>query len=139
MESFIKVFVLIYLAYQTYKDIREKEVSLRSIIIFSVSGVVINIIITKISLFDMFLGIAVGFSVILIGKLMKDGIGTGDGAVLSSIGILMGGKMCLLIFLMAITISAAVVIVLLAFKKVKMKQQLPFIPYILCAYMLILM
>ena len=139
MESFIKVFVLIYLAYQTYKDIREKQVSLRSIIMFSLVGVVINISITNISLFDMILGSAVGFGVILIGKLMKDGIGTGDGAVLSSIGILMGGKICLLIFLIAITISAVIVIFLLVFKKVKMKQELPFIPYILFAYMLILM
>ena len=139
MESFIKVFILIYLAYQTYKDIREKAVSLRSIIIFSLAGVFINIFSTNISLFDMFLGSAVGFGVILIGKLMRDGIGIGDGAVLSSIGILIGGKMCLLIFLMAITISAVIVIVLLVFKKVKMKQELPFIPYILCAYLLILM
>jgi len=139
MTSFIKVFVLIYLAYQTNKDIREKSVSLKSIVIFSLAGAVINIIITNISLIDMLLGIAVGFGVILIGKLMRDGIGIGDGAVLSSIGVLIGGKMCLLIFIMAITISAAVVIVLLVFKKVKMKQQLPFVPYILCAYMWILM
>jgi len=139
MTSFIKVFVLIYLAYQTNKDIREKSVSLKSIVIFSLAGAVINIIITNISLIDMLLGISVGFGVILIGKLMRDGIGIGDGAVLSSIGVLIGGKMCLLIFIMAITISAAVVIVLLVFKKVKMKQQLPFVPYILCAYMWILM
>ena len=139
MESFIKVFVLSYLAYQTYKDIREKSVSLKSIIIFSLVGVVINIGLANISLFNMFLGIAVGLGVILIGKLMKDGIGIGDGAVLSSIGILIGGKMCLLIFIMAITISAAVVIVLLVLKKVKLKQELPFVPYILCAYIWILM
>lgn len=139
MESFIKVFVLSYLAYQTYKDIREKSVSLKSIIIFSLVGVVINIGLANISLFNMFMGIAVGLGVILIGKLMKDGIGIGDGAVLSSIGILIGGKMCLLIFIMAITISAAVVIVLLVLKKVKLKQELPFVPYILCAYIWILM
>jgi len=139
VESFIKVFVLSYLAYQTYKDIREKSVSLKSIIIFSLVGVVINIGLANISLFNMFMGIAVGLGVILIGKLMKDGIGIGDGAVLSSIGILIGGKMCLLIFIMAITISAAVVIVLLVLKKVKLKQELPFVPYILCAYIWILM
>jgi len=139
VESFIKVFVLSYLAYQTYKDIREKSVSLKSIIIFSLVGVVINIGLANISLFNMFMGIAVGLGVILIGKLMKDGIGIGDGAVLSSIGILIGGKMCLLIFIMAITISAAVVIVLLVLKKVKLKQELPFVPYILCAYVWMLM
>ena len=139
MENFVKVFVLSYLAYQTYKDIREKSVSLISIIIFSLAGVFINICITNISLFSMFLGISVGLGVILLGKLMKDGIGTGDGAVLGSIGILIGGKMSLLVFIIAITISAAVVIVLLTFKKVKMKQELPFVPYILCAYVLMLM
>ena len=139
MDSFIKVFILSYLAYQTYKDIREKSVSLKSTIVFSLTGVVINIVITNITIINMLLGITVGLGVILIGKLMKDGIGAGDGAVLSSIGVLIGGKMCLLVFLMAITISAAVVIVLLVFRKVKLKQELPFIPYILCAYMLILM
>jgi len=139
LESLLKVFILIYLTYQTYKDIRQKSVSLNSIIIFSSVGAIINVAITNISLFDMFLGIAVGLGVILLGKLMKDGIGAGDGAVLSSVGILIGGKMCLLVFIMAITISAAVAIVLLVFKKVKMKQELPFIPYILCAYLCILM
>ena len=139
MDSFIKVFILSYLAYQTYKDIREKSVSLKSTIVFSLTGVVINIVITNITIINMLLGITVGLGVILIGKLMKDGIGAGDGAVLSSIGVLIGGKMCLLVFLMAITISAAVVIVLLVFRKVKMKQELPFIPYILCAYIWILM
>jgi len=139
VDSFIKVFILSYLAYQTYKDIREKSVSLKSTIVFSLTGVVINIVITNITIINMLLGITVGLGVILIGKLMKDGIGAGDGAVLSSIGVLIGGKMCLLVFLMAITISAAVVIVLLVFRKVKMKQELPFIPYILCAYIWILM
>ena len=138
MGSIIKVFILSYLAYQTYKDIREKSVSLKSIIIFSLASVVINVCMNNISLISMFLGITVGLCVILIGKLMNDGIGSGDGAVLSSIGILIGGKMCLLVFILAITISAAVVIILLALKKVKMKQELPFIPYILCAYMCIL-
>jgi len=138
MESFIKVFILSYLAYQTYQDIKKKSVSLKSIIVFSIVGAVINVAITNISLFDMLLGITVGLGVILIGRLMKDGIGAGDGAVLSSIGILIGGKMCLLVFIMAITISAAVAIVLLVFKKIKMKQELPFIPYILCAYMWVL-
>ena len=135
MGSFIKVFILSYLAYQTYKDIREKSISLKSVIIFSIAGAVINIGITNISLLNMFLGIAVGLCVILIGKLMKGAIGTGDGAVLSSIGILIGGKMCLFVFILAITISAAVVIILLVFRKVNMKQELPFVPYILFAYM----
>jgi len=139
LESFVKIFILSYLAYQAYKDIKEKSVSLKSILIFSCAGAVINIVIINISLINMLLGIAVGLGVALIGKLMKDGIGAGDGAVLSSIGILIGGKMCLLVFIMAITISATVVIVLLILKKVKMKQELPFIPYILFAYMWSLM
>lgn len=134
METLIKVIVLCYLAYQALEDIKNKSVSLKSIIIFSFASAVTSICISKLSLLNMLCGVAVGIGVVLIGKLMKDGIGSGDGAVLSSIGLLIGGKMCLLIFIIAITISAGVAIVLLVFKKVKMKQELPFIPYLLCAY-----
>ena len=138
MESYVKAFILMYLMYQTYKDIKEKSVSLKSIIIFSLLSGVIDIVFTNMTFIDMILGIGVGLCVILIGKIMRDGIGAGDGAVLSSIGILIGGKSCLLVFIMAITIFAFVAIILLIFKWVKMKQELPFIPYILCAYMLTL-
>ena len=139
MESYVKAFILMYLMYQTYKDIKEKSVSLKSIIIFSFLSGVINIVFNNMTFIDMILGIGVGLCVILIGKIMRDGIGAGDGAVLSSIGILIGGKSCLLVFIMAITIFALVAIILLIFKWVKMKQELPFIPYILCAYMLTLL
>ena len=139
MESYVKAFILMYLMYQTYKDIKEKSVSLKSIIIFSLLSGVIDIVFTNMTFIDMILGIGVGLCVILIGKIMRDGIGAGDGAVLSSIGILIGGKSCLLVFIMAITIFAFVAIILLIFKWVKMKQELPFIPYILCAYMLTLL
>lgn len=139
MECLIKVFVVIYLSYQTFEDIRKKSVSLISVFIFSLLGAVMNVCFTNTSPLNMFLGVTVGLGVILIGKLMKDGIGIGDGAVLSSIGILIGGKMCLLVFIIAITISAVIGIILLIFKRVKMKQELPFIPYILCAYVWVLM
>jgi len=139
VESYVKAFILMYLMYQTYKDIKEKSVSLKSIIIFSLLSGVIDIVFTNMTFIDMILGIGVGLCVILIGKIMRDGIGAGDGAVLSSIGILIGGKSCLLVFIMAITIFAFVAIILLIFKWVKMKQELPFIPYILCAYMLTLL
>lgn len=139
MECFIKVLVVSYLSYQTFEDIRKKSVSLISIFIFSIISAVINVCLTNTSLLNMFLGVLVGLGVILIGRLMKDGIGIGDGAVLSSIGILIGGEICLLVFIIAITISAVIGTVLLILKKVKMKQELPFIPYILCAYVLVLL
>lgn len=139
VECFIKVLVVSYLSYQTFEDIRKKSVSLISIFIFSIISAVINVCLTNTSLLNMFLGVLVGLGVILIGRLMKDGIGIGDGAVLSSIGILIGGEICLLVFIIAITISAVIGTVLLILKKVKMKQELPFIPYILCAYVLVLL
>lgn len=135
MENIIKILIICYLTYQAFEDIRKKTISFISIIIFSFIGIVINICIINNSMLNMFLGIGVGLGVILAGKLMKDGIGIGDGAILSSIGIFVGGKNCLLIFIIAITISAVAGIILLTFKKVKMNQELPFIPYILCAYL----
>lgn len=134
MENIIKIIIICYLTYQAFEDIRKKEISLISIFIFSFIGIVINVCTVNNSIVNMFWGIGVGLGVILVGKLMKDGIGIGDGAVLSSIGIIVGGRNCLLIFIIAITISAVTGIILLTFKKVKMNQELPFIPYILCAY-----
>lgn len=138
MGIFIKIAVLNYLAFETYEDLKKKTVSVSSIIVFSAAGTIVNLFGKNISLLNMFLGLAVGAGVMIIGKIMNDGIGIGDGAILSSVGIIIGGKQCLLLFFVAIMAAAFISLVLLLLKKVKLKQQLPFVPYILAGYIFLL-
>ena len=138
VEIFIRLIVLCFLIYETYEDIRKKSVAVVGIVAFSIVGVVINCLSLNFSINEMLIGVSVGAGVILLGRLMNNGIGAGDGAILFSIGILLGGELCLLIFLSALTMAALTSVVLLIMGKVSMKQRIPFVPYILCGYLFVI-
>lgn len=135
----IWIVVLGYLAYESYEDLKRKSIPVSSLIVCAMLGLVIDICglndIVE-STRDIFLGIALGVTVILAGKIMKGGLGVGDGTLLICIGILLGGRLCLLVFIIAVTLAAGASAILLAFKKVTIGQSLPFVPFIFGGYII---
>lgn len=137
MKTLIEFITGIYLLFLTIEDVKKRTVPLACIIIFSGSGIFMNYIFKYQSLSSLFLGIGVGAVVIVLGKVTRGGVGLGDGAVLGSIGIVIGGEKGFLLFFISIFMSAIFSLIFLSLKKVKWKQELPFLPYILCTYIIL--
>lgn len=130
--------MIMYLVFQSYEDIKRRSITVISVLIFSLLAIIFNLFTDYIGVKDMIFGICIGIGVTVIGILMNNAIGIGDGFLLSSLGILLGGRKCFLIFMIAISLSAITAMILLILKKVTVKQELPFVPYILGAYMIMI-
>lgn len=83
-------------------------------------------------------GCAVGLSVITISRITGGKIGMGDGILLCVTGLGLGFWSNLELFGIALFIAAIISIILLALQFVDRKKSIPFIPFLLAGYVLML-
>lgn len=87
---------------------------------------------------DMLTGLIPGALLLVIAKLSRQAIGYGDGIMLISSGILTGFFGAVFMLLVSMLLASAVSVALMIIKKGKGKTQLPFIPFMLGAYVVML-
>ncbi|HHU72480.1 MAG TPA: hypothetical protein GXZ21_10700 [Clostridiales bacterium] len=85
---------------------------------------------------DRLLGSLVGVGVILISLITKGKIGMGDGVILCITGISLGLWNNFEMFLIALSLSSIVSIILLATKRADRKKAIPFVPFIFIAFVI---
>jgi leader peptidase (prepilin peptidase)/N-methyltransferase len=87
------------------------------------------------SFFGLLMGGGVFFLIVLISYLIlkQEGMGMGDVKLMSGLGLIMGFKNTLLIFILSFLIGAIISIILLAVKKKTKKDYIPFGPFIAMA------
>jgi leader peptidase (prepilin peptidase)/N-methyltransferase len=91
-----------------------------------------------INLPDRMGGLAVGVGVVLISLYTRGMIGMGDGLLLCVTGIALGFWGNVELFAIALFIAATLSVVLLIFRVVDRKKSLPFVPFLLCGYVIYL-
>ena len=82
-------------------------------------------------------GSLIGFIIMGISILTKGGIGLGDGGLLCVMGLYVGFYKNLEIFLLALLMASICGIVLLLIKKADRKTELPFVPFLTIAYIIV--
>ena len=90
----------------------------------------------EISLEKMGTGILVGIFLLFVGKITRGQIGLGDGIAFLVIGMAMGGKESLFLLVESLCILFCFCLVGLLIGKIKMKQKLPFLPFVFIAYVI---
>ena len=83
-------------------------------------------------------GLIVGLSIMLLSKITGGKIGMGDGLVLCVIGIGLGLWQTMEVVALALFFAAILSIILLSFGKADRKKKIAFVPFLLLAYVLIL-
>ena len=134
MGIITKAIVVLFLIFETVEDVRKKSISLLWIVITGVLACGFTIVTENVEIKEIIIGIAIGIAIMLLGY-FTNCIGVGDGAVLTVIGILIGGKLSLGVFVVGMTLAATISLVLLMFRRVALKQEIPFVPYMLIAYL----
>ncbi len=83
-------------------------------------------------LLSALLGLLLGGGMFLLASgISRGGIGMGDVKLLAAVGSYMGSGSILAVIFLAVTASAVYSIVMLILKKIKLKEEIPFAPFIL--------
>ena len=126
------------LAWAAWKDIRSKKLPVIFLIIGACTGIVLQIIIGEASIWEMLLSCIPGGIAFILAFLTKQAIGYGDAALIIISGIFLGLNASIMLILIALVLSAIAAAVLLLLKKKKRKDEMPFVPFMLCSYIVIM-
>ena len=133
-----EILILIYLTFNSYTDVKIKKISIIASVVFFSAGIVCEIFIMENSIISIIGGIVIGMVLLIIGKLTGQAIGLGDGLIFMVSGIYFGFMKNLALLLYALVICAVCSIILLVFKKSKMKDRIPFAPFVLASFLIML-
>lgn len=119
----------------SYEDIKRKEIHCMTVLFFGLAGILLHLYQREMSIYSLLAGVLVGAGIMLFSALSGGLIGMGDGLVLVVTGIYLGGRENMLLLIVGLQLTAVVSLVLLLLKKRTRKDTIPFIPYLLAAYM----
>lgn len=134
-----KALVLIFLGLNTAWDIRIKKLPLWLIAVYGLAGVAVNVIEPYYRFIELVCGVGVGLAVLLAGIITKEQIGKGDGLFLMATGLFVGGENNFRLLLWSTILCAVAAGLLLLTKQCGRKERLPFVPFVLCAYVVSLL
>ena len=120
------------------EDIRKKEIQSVRVLWFGIGGILLHLWQRNQSLYSMLGGIAVGAAVIILSLVSGGIIGIGDGLVLCVAGIYIGGINTMRLLLTGLFLSSLYALVLLFMHRKRRKDTIPFIPFLLAAYLILL-
>ncbi len=130
-----RIILLGMLGLYAVEDIRKKRISVRYLWIFGTAGMAINLFQRSISVPDMLLGAAVGAALVAVSLLTRGNIGLGDGFLLMTAGVFLGGSSVLELLFISLLYAALVSLGMLAFRRWKRKREIPFVPFLLLGYL----
>ena len=83
-------------------------------------------------------GLLPGAVLLMLGFLTQQKVGYGDGILLIIMGLMEGVRMVLLTFCIGLFLQSILAVILVLFKKADKQTQIPFVPFLLTARVLIL-
>lgn len=120
----------------SYEDIKKKSIKVITPVLFGILGVVLHLIFGKVGAIDMLLGMTVGGALYIISILSRERIGKGDALLIGISGIYLGfWNNIALLWSASILAGMSGLILIIAGKR---HAQIPFVPYVLAAYIILL-
>ncbi len=135
MNSFMLWALLII---NTITDLRSRRIYVVVNLVFAVIGILLLIFGNKPDWISAFCGILVGGYVLLFSFLSKGAVGVGDGIVVMTVGIFLGGVRNTMVLMSAFLLCAIYGGINMCLKRMHRKSELPFVPFFSAAYVLLL-
>lgn len=117
------------------EDIKKKQIRLHPVLLFGILGIILHMLFRMQSIENMLLGMSVGVTLLVLSKLTGGRIGAGDAVLLIVTGIYLGFEQNMQLFFSGLLLSGIWALGVLVLKKKSRKDSMPFIPFLLAAYM----
>lgn len=131
---FSKICVGILLGVSTIIDLKSKKISAAVLAVFTVIWFPYYLLTRFLSIYSIGGGIAIGIFMMVMSRVLKGGIGIGDGMLLCVLGGYLGFIQNLKLLLTALYLAAGCSVVLLLIKRAGKKTEIPFVPFLCTAY-----
>lgn len=123
------------LAVTAYRDWKEQSICLYLPLAAGIAGVLLHVFCRENSLVDIFMGVSVGLVMLLVAWLGRECVGVGDGVMLMVSGVFLGFWRNLELLLTALFLAAIAALFLLIVKRKGKGYRMPFLPFLLVAYL----
>lgn len=124
--------LLITLLIQSYWDLRYKEIPLLVTVGAGVMGLFLSFLGQR-EWLDLLWALIPGVVCLGIGRLTREAIGYGDGFLLCAMGMYLSCEQLLSVCMAAFVVAGVTALGLLAFRRKRGKDQIPFVPFLLVA------
>ena len=129
-----KIILLIFLGAGAFIDAKTKKIPVLYAVIGAAAGVTLKIFEENPDILQTVGGFLVGGILYLLSIISKQAIGSGDGMVLAVTGIFLGLIGNILLFSVSLAAAGLYSGIMLTLKKIKRKSSIPFIPFMLLGY-----
>lgn len=119
-----------------FDDYRTKHIKLMELIIFAVIGICFDIVYTKYALASILGGVGVGVAMYIFSIMSKEKIGKGDALLVMVTGLYLGFMNTVVLVWLSSVLAALVGLVLIRKYDNKTDKEMPFVPFILLAYLI---
>ncbi len=120
------------------RDCRRKEISLKVCIVFAAIGVMLAIPFWQSRWPDFIVGILTGVLLLVIARISRESIGYGDGVIILTTGVLLGGRRTILLLMYALFFCCLCALTRFLFRMANRKKRIAFVPFMIPSYLLIL-
>lgn len=135
-DEMINIVVILILVLESVMDIKSRTIRWVHMVIFAIGGIAANCILKYQSIWSISVGVFIGIMVFLFGILSRGAIGSGDGVVFACLGIYLGGFQNIRLLFYSLIVAAISGGIYVLIKRKSIKSQIPFVPCILVAYVL---
>ena len=125
-----------FLTICTIQDVRKRQISMVWVGIFLGLGSCLWIGRRTLTMWEILGGLGVGATLLLVAKVTKEAVGYGDGWVLCTTGIYLGGWENFFLFWWGSVFAAGYAAILAVFGKKTGKTEIPFLPFLLAAHII---
>ena len=139
MQQIIEGCFLLFLIVIAVKDIKTRTVSPIALIFGGMISITTQLLFKRMDFWIVFGGAAIGAVCMMISKFTKEGLGYGDSLVILILGTYLGFYDLLLVLSTAFFLLLCVSIPALCIRKMSRKYALPFLPFLTCGYILLLL
>ena len=122
-----------------FDDLKERQVRVIEIIIFGIIGIFINIFGKSHSIESVIGGVMVGGLVLIFSYLSNEKIGKGDAFLIMVTGLYLGFRETLTLLWISSILAAVIGTIIVKKYKAKEDMELPFVPFLLIGYLLIVL